>query len=56
MSGSRRSPPRRTNTAWLDHTVYTDQNEWFIYGRARYQSFPLYYYGIGRDAPSRCKA
>ena len=37
---------------WLDHTVYTDQNEWFIYGRARYQSFPLYYYGIGRDAPS----
>ena len=23
---------------WLDHTVYTDQNEWFIYGRARYQA------------------
>ena len=36
---------------WLDHAVYTDQNEWFIYGRARYQSFPLFYYGIGRDAP-----
>ena len=41
---------------WLDHTVYTDQNEWFIYGRARYQSFPLYYYGIGRDAPSEVQS
>ena len=41
---------------WLDHTVYTDQNEWFIYGRARYQSFPLYYYGIGRNAPSEVQS
>ncbi|MDC0600204.1 outer membrane protein assembly factor [Flavobacteriales bacterium] len=41
---------------WLDHTVYTDQNEWFIYGRARYQSFPLYYYGIGRDAPEEVQS
>ena len=37
---------------WLDHAVYTDQNKWFFYGRARYQSFPLFYYGVGRDAPS----
>ena len=41
---------------WLDHTVYTDRNEWFIYGRARYQSFPLYYYGIGRDAPEEVQS
>jgi len=41
---------------WLDHTVYTDENAWFIYGRARYQSFPLYYYGIGRDAPSEVQS
>jgi len=36
---------------WLDHALYTDQNKWFLYGRARYQSFPLFYYGIGRDSP-----
>lgn len=32
---------------WLDHAIYTDNNKWFFYGRSRYQSFPLYYYGIG---------
>jgi hypothetical protein len=37
---------------WLDHAIYTDQNKWFFYGRARYQSFPLFYYGIGRETPS----
>lgn len=37
---------------WLDHALYTDKNKWFFYGRARYQSFPLFYYGIGRDSPS----
>lgn len=35
---------------WLDHAIYTDNNKWFFYGRARYQNFPLFYYGIGRDA------
>ncbi len=37
---------------WLDHALYTDENKWFLYGRARYQSFPLFYYGIGRETPS----
>ena len=37
---------------WLDHALYTDQNKWFFYGRARYQSFPLFYYGIGRETPA----
>jgi outer membrane protein assembly factor BamA len=32
--------------------LYTDENKWFFYGRARYQSFPLFYYGIGRETPS----
>lgn len=36
---------------WLDHALYTDQNKWFFYGKARYQSFPLLYYGIGPDSP-----
>lgn len=38
---------------WLDHALYTDKNTWFFYGRARYQSFPLFYHGIGRDSPSK---
>jgi hypothetical protein len=37
---------------WLDHALYTDENKWFFYGRARYQSFPLFYYGTGRETPS----
>lgn len=37
---------------WLDHALYTDENKWFFYGRARYQSFPLFFYGIGRETPS----
>ena len=37
---------------WLDHALYTNENKWFFYGRARYQSFPLFYYGIGRETPS----
>ena len=36
---------------WLDHALYTDKNRWFFYGRARYQSFPLLYYGVGQDSP-----
>lgn len=32
---------------WLDHALYSDQNEWFYLGRFRWQSFPLLYYGIG---------
>lgn len=32
---------------WLDHAIYTDKNTWFLFGRARYQSFPLMFHGIG---------
>ena len=41
---------------WLDHALYTDQNKWFLYGKARYQSFPLFYYGIGRDSPAEVQS
>ena len=41
---------------WLDHALYTDQNKWFVFGRARYQSFPLFYYGIGPESPSEFTA
>jgi hypothetical protein len=41
---------------WLDHAVYTDKNKWFVYGRARYQSFPLFYFGIGPESPSEFTA
>ena len=37
---------------WLDHALYSDENKWFFYGRARYQNFPLFYFGVGRDSPS----
>jgi outer membrane protein assembly factor BamA len=37
---------------WLDHALYTNKNKWFFFGRARYQSFPMNYYGIGRESPS----
>lgn len=37
---------------WLDHALYTDKNKWFLLGRARYQSFPLLYYGIGSETSS----
>lgn len=38
---------------WLDHALYSDRNDWFFLGRLRYQHFPLRYYGIGPDSPSR---
>tara|TARA_B100000767_G_scaffold1882_1_gene1860 strand:+ start:131 stop:1264 length:1134 start_codon:yes stop_codon:yes gene_type:complete len=37
---------------WLDHALYSDENKWFFLGKARYQSFPLLYYGIGAESPS----
>jgi hypothetical protein len=37
---------------WLDHAIYSDKNKWFFFGRARYQSFPLLFYGIGPDSPA----
>lgn len=35
--------------AQLENAVYSDQNTYFLLGRARYQQFPLLYYGIGSD-------
>jgi outer membrane protein assembly factor BamA len=32
---------------WLDHALYSDKSLWFFLGRARFQQFPLLYYGIG---------
>lgn len=34
---------------WLEHAIYGDKDKWFFLGRARYQRFPLLYYGIGPD-------
>lgn len=36
---------------WFDHAIYSDQNRWFFLGRARIQSFPIFYHGIGVDTP-----
>ncbi|RRB01206.1 BamA/TamA family outer membrane protein [Larkinella rosea] len=33
--------------ALLENAVYTNRNTYFFLGRARYQQFPLLYYGIG---------
>ena len=41
---------------WLDHAVYTDENLWFLYGKVRYQSFPLFYYGVGPNSPKEYTA
>jgi hypothetical protein len=36
---------------WLDNAVYSDADRWLFLGRARFQRFPLLYFGIGPDAP-----
>lgn len=36
---------------WFDHAIYTAQDEWFLLGKLRFQSFPLYYHGIGTNTP-----
>ncbi len=38
---------------WLDHAIYSDQNNWFFLGRSRFQYFPLKYYGIGANTSSK---
>ena len=40
----------------VDHALYTDQDKWFILGEGRFQSFPLYYYGIGPDTEPKYEA
>ncbi len=37
---------------WLDNALYTKDNTWFFLGRARYQRFPLKYFGIGSGTPA----
>jgi outer membrane protein assembly factor BamA len=37
---------------WFDHALYSDKDKWFFLGRLRYQSFPLLFYGIGKNAPA----
>ena len=41
---------------WVDHTLYSDRNLWFLYGKARFQYFPVQYYGIGMKSTSHIKA
>lgn len=36
---------------WFDHAIYSDEDKWFLLGRIRFQSFPLFYHGIGNDTP-----
>lgn len=35
---------------WLEHTLYSDKNRWFFYGRAIAQSFPMQFFGVGPNA------
>lgn len=41
---------------WLEHALYNDQNQWFFLGSARYQSYPLLYYGIGPNTSDEFQA
>lgn len=36
---------------WFDHAIYSDKDKWFFLGRIRFQSFPLFYHGIGNETP-----
>lgn len=36
--------------AQLENAIYSDQNNSYLLGRARYQQFPLLFYGIGPDS------
>jgi hypothetical protein len=33
--------------AFVEHALYSDQNNWFLLGELRYQSFPLPFFGVG---------
>ncbi|RIV23587.1 hypothetical protein DYU11_11430 [Fibrisoma montanum] len=37
----------------IDHNLYTDKDKWYFLGRARFQQFPLLYYGIGPGVAMR---
>ncbi|MBK6266126.1 BamA/TamA family outer membrane protein [Marivirga sp. S37H4] len=36
---------------YLDHAIYSNKDNWFFLGSLRFQSFPLFYHGIGIDTP-----
>jgi hypothetical protein len=38
---------------FFEHALYSDKNEWFFLGKLKFQSFPLYYYGIGPTTPNQ---
>ncbi|WP_210758095.1 BamA/TamA family outer membrane protein [Croceimicrobium hydrocarbonivorans] len=37
---------------WLDHANYGDHDRYMFLGRLRYQSFPLFYHGVGKNTPA----
>lgn len=37
---------------WLDHANYGDKDKYMFLGRFRFQSFPLFYHGIGVNTPA----
>ena len=37
---------------WLENSIYSDQDRWFVLGRIRAQQFPLLYHGIGPRTPA----
>ena len=41
---------------FFDHAIYSHQDRWFFLGKLRFQSFPLYYHGIGLQAPEEALA
>ncbi|MDX1911700.1 MAG: BamA/TamA family outer membrane protein [Saprospiraceae bacterium] len=36
---------------WLDNAVYTHRDRWLFLGKARFQRFPLLYFGLGPSSP-----
>jgi hypothetical protein len=36
---------------WIDHANYGHRDRYMFLGRLRFQSFPLFYHGIGRNTP-----
>lgn len=41
---------------FLDHAIYSDKNRWFFLGKLRFQSFPLFFHGIGANSPEEAIA
>ena len=35
--------------AHFEHALYSDKDKWFALGKLKFQSYPLFYYGIGPD-------